>query len=126
MLSELTYYTDVVGIVGDILKIRARNVSFNDLALVENWDGETSLAQVIQLENDEVSLQVFTGGKGLSTEAKVRFLGHPMQVVYSDNILSRIFNGAGDALVDFGSALEHGGKRSGRARRRRRCHNEIV
>ena len=96
MLSELTYYTDVVGIVGDILKIRARNVRFNDLAIVENWDGETSLAQVIQLESDEVSLQVFAGGKGLSTEARVRFLGHPMQVVYSENILGRIFDGAGD------------------------------
>ena len=98
MLPELTYYTDVTGIVGDILKIRARDVSFNDLALVENWDGETSLAQVIQLEGDEVSLQVFTGGKGLSTEAKVRFLGHPMQVVYSENILGRIFNGAGETV----------------------------
>jgi len=98
MLAELTYYTDVVGIVGDILKVRARNVSFNDLAVVENWDGETSLAQVIQLENDEVSLQVFTGGKGLSTEAKVRFLGHPMQVCYSENILGRIFSGTGETI----------------------------
>jgi len=98
MLPELTCYTDVVGIVGDILKIRAHDVSFNDLAVVENWDGETSLAQVIQLEDDEVSLQVFTGGKGLSTEAKVRFLGHPMQVPYSENILGRIFNGTGETI----------------------------
>lgn len=98
MLQELTYYNDVLGIVGDILRIRAKGVSFNDLALVENWDGETSLAQVIQLEDDEVSLQVFTGGKGLSTEAKVRFLGHPMQVSYSENIVGRIFNGAGETI----------------------------
>ena len=46
---------------------------FDDLAVVENWDGETSLAQVVQTNNDQVSLQVFTGGKGLSTEATVRF-----------------------------------------------------
>ena len=41
-----------------------------DLGVVENWDGERSLAQVIEIQQDEVSLQVFTGGKGLSTEVK--------------------------------------------------------
>jgi V/A-type H+-transporting ATPase subunit B len=98
MLQDVTYYTEVLGIVGDILRIRAQNVGFQDLAIVENWNGATSLAQVIEMEDDEVSLQVFTGGKGLSTEAKVRFLGHPMQVPYSENILGRIFDGAGEVI----------------------------
>ncbi len=98
MLQELTYYTDVVGIVGDILRIRARDVGFGDLAIVKNWDDSTSLAQVIQIQQDEVSLQVFSGAKGLSTDAKVRFLGHPMQVPYSVNILGRVFNGAGETI----------------------------
>jgi V/A-type H+-transporting ATPase subunit B len=98
MLQELTYYTDVTGIVGDILRIRAERIGFGDLAVVENWDGARSLAQVIQTEGDEVSLQVFTGGKGLSTDAKVRFLGHPMRVAYSDNIMGRIFDGAGETI----------------------------
>ena len=104
MLQDLTYYTDVLGIVGDILRVRARNVGFGDLAVVENWNGETSLAQVIELQDDSVSLQVFTGGKGLSTEARVRFLGHPFQVPYSSNILGRIFNGAAD-MIDGGPEL---------------------
>ena len=98
MLQDLTYYTDVVGIVGDILKVRADGIGFGDLAVVENWDGETSLAQVIELQDDEVSLQVFVGGKGLSTEARVRFLGHPLRVPYSDNILARVMNGAGETI----------------------------
>ena len=57
-----------------------------------------STARVVSLDQDVVSLQVFTGGKGLSTRAKVRFLGVPLQVTYSDNILGRIFNGAGEAI----------------------------
>lgn len=104
MLQDFTYYTDVLGIVGDILRIRAKDVGFGDLAIVENWDGETSLAQVIELQDDSVSLQVFTGGKGLSTEARVRFLGHSFQVPCSPNILGRIFNGAAET-VDGGPEL---------------------
>ena len=104
MFDELTYYTHVLSIVGDILKIRARDVGLGDMAVVENWDGETSLAQVIEIQRDEVSLQVFTGGKGLSTEARVRFVGHPTQVTYSDNILGRVFDGAG-APIDGGPIL---------------------
>ena len=98
MLQELTYFTDVLGIVGDILRVRAEDVGFGDLAIVENWDGQTSLAQVIELQDDAVSLQVFTGGKGLSTQARVRFLGHPLQVPYSSNILGRVFNGAAETI----------------------------
>lgn len=98
MFQELVRHTRVLAIVGDILKVRAKNVGFGDLALVENWDGEESLAQVIQLEGDEVSLQVFAGGRGISTDAKARFLGHPMQVTYSANILGRIFRGSGEPI----------------------------
>jgi len=104
MLGELTYYTKVLSIVGDILKVRARNIGLGDLAVVENWDGDRSLAQVIEIHGDEVSLQVFTGGKGLSTQARVRFLGHASQVTYSENILGRVFDGAGHP-IDGGPTL---------------------
>ena len=78
-LGDLLRYTHATAIVGDILKIRARDVGLGDMALVEMPEGEQSLAQAIQLEGDEVSLQVFGGGEGLSTQATVRFLGHPTQ-----------------------------------------------
>lgn len=98
MLPELTYHTEVLGIVGDIIRVRARDVGFGDLAEVENWDGAKSLAQVVELQDDAVSLQVFAGGKGLSTEARVRFLGHPFRVPFSDNILGRVLNGAAETI----------------------------
>ena len=88
----------MIAIVGDILKVRATGVGFGDLAVIENWDGRQSLAQVIELRRDVVSLQVFSGGKGISTRAKVRFLGHAMQVTYSANILGRVFRGSGSAM----------------------------
>lgn len=98
MIPDLVRHTSVLAIVGDILKVRATAVAFGDLAVVENWDRRRSLGQVIELERDVVSLQVFSGGKGLSTRAKVRFLGHPTQVTYSPNILGRVFRGSGKPL----------------------------
>lgn len=98
MIPDLVRHTSVLAIVGDILKVRATDVGFGDLAVVENWDRRRSLGQVIELERDVVSLQVFSGGKGLSTRAKVQFLGHPTQVTYSPNILGRVFRGSGEPL----------------------------
>jgi V/A-type H+-transporting ATPase subunit B len=97
-LRDLLRHTQVTAIVGDLLKIRAQDVGLGDMALVEMPDGAQSLAQAIELNGDQVSLQVFGGGKGLSTQATVRFLGHPTQVTYSPNILGRVFRGDGQPM----------------------------
>ena len=102
--EDLLSYTKTTAIVGDILKIRASEVGLGEMAVVQNPDGEQSLAQVIQLEGSDASLQVFSGGKGLSTQATVRFLGHPTQVTYSSNILGRVFRGTGEPM-DGGPSL---------------------
>ncbi len=105
MFHSLLRYTKVLSIVGDILTIRADHVGLGDLAVVENWDGDRSLAQIVEIQRDQVSLQVFSGGKGLSTDARVHFLGRSMQVKYSSNVLGRIFDGVGQP-VDGGPRLE--------------------
>jgi len=97
-IRNLLNHTALLEIVGDLIRVRAEGVAFGDLAMVENIDGETSLAKVVDLDRDIVSLQVFAGGKGLSSDAKVNFLGRPLDVVYSDNILGRIFRGSGDCI----------------------------
>ena len=103
---ELIRYSKVLEIVGDILKVQvppadngeAAAVRFGDLAMLEQADGGTSLAQVININRDAVSLQVFDGTKGVSTASTVTFLGHPMQVTYSPNILGRVFDGKGNPI----------------------------
>ena len=94
MTRDLIKYSRVLAIVGDTLKVHVPEgagsntvVRFGDLAVVESVDGATSLAQVINMNRDVVSLQVFSGTKGISTGATARFLGHPMQTPYSGNIL---------------------------------------
>ena len=110
MPKSLLRYTQILGIRGDILKVRVPvgegplAATFGELAVVEE-SGHSSLAQVIGLEKDEVSLQVFTGTKGLSTRAVVRFLSQPFRTTYSSNILGRIFRGDGTPM-DAGPDLE--------------------
>ena len=102
MVRDLVKYSRVLEIVGDTIKIYVppgqrsnTTVRFGDLALIEGDEGAKSLAQVINIDQGDVTLQVFSGTKGISTEARATFLGHPMQTPYSDNILGRVFDGAG-------------------------------
>jgi len=104
--EDLMQTTSVLEIVGDMIRVRTDNAALGDLAIVQNVDGNISTARVVGLDQDIASLQVFTGGKGLSTRAKVRFTGMPLQVTHSENILGRIFNGAGEP-IDGRPALDH-------------------
>jgi V/A-type H+/Na+-transporting ATPase subunit B len=98
MFKSLLRYTKVLSIVGDILTIRADDVGLGELAIVENWDGDKSLAQIVEIQRDHVSLQLFAGGKGCSTDARVQFLGRSIQVRFSPNILGRVFDGGGQPM----------------------------
>ena len=113
MDSGLTRYRGILSIVGDIVNLRIADAQAmstpprnKDLAIIEQ-DGETfSLAQIISLTDDKVSLQVFAGTKGLGNGASVRFLGETMQATYSENIFGRIFNGSAQP-IDGGPMLTH-------------------
>ena len=87
-------YSRIRNIIGNVITVKARNVHYEELAELSTAHGK-SLAQVIQLKGDEVSLQVFAGSRGISTGDEVRFLGHPMKVSFSDHLLGRIFDGSG-------------------------------
>ena len=89
-------YHRIIQIAGNVITVEADNVAYNDLAEVTTSRG-TSLAQVIRLQDGKVSLQVFAGSRGISTGDEVRFLGHPMMVSSSEDLMGRIFTGAGKA-----------------------------
>ncbi len=97
-------YSKIDAIAGNVITVSAENVKYGDLAVVSSASGE-SLANVIRLNDNNVSLQVFSGGRGISTGDEVRFLGHPMQVSFSDNLMGRIFTGSGKPR-DNGPSLE--------------------
>ncbi len=88
-------YTQIVQIAGDVITIEAKGIGYRELAEVKSGQG-TSLAQVIRLDGDRVSLQVLAGSRGISTDAQVKFLKQPMRVSFSENLMGRIFTGSGE------------------------------
>jgi V/A-type H+-transporting ATPase subunit B len=88
------YFDRIARIAGNVLTVHATGVSYEELAVVLGERGSAP-AQVIKLDGDLVSLQVFAGTQGLSTNDRVRFLGHPLEFPHGDGLLGRIFDGAG-------------------------------
>ncbi|AKJ64527.1 V-type ATP synthase subunit B [Kiritimatiella glycovorans] len=88
-------YHRIESVAGNVISVKAPEVKYSELAMVTSARGE-SLAQVIRLDRDMVYLQVFAGSRGIATDASVRFLGHEMQVSFSDNLLGRVFTGSGE------------------------------
>jgi V/A-type H+-transporting ATPase subunit B len=113
MIETLIKHYKILSIVGNIITVNVSHsddkqdiaTRFGDLARIEDANGSQSLAQVIKIDGNKVSLQIFSGTQGISTDATVKFLGRPMEVTYSSNILGRIFNGVGEPL-DGGSDLQ--------------------
>lgn len=87
-------YNKILSVTGNVITVKAEGIANEELAEISTSRGK-SLAQVIKLDRDIVSLQVFAGSQGISTNDEVRFLGNPMRVTFSDDMIGRIFNGSG-------------------------------
>ncbi|MCG8614131.1 MAG: V-type ATP synthase subunit B [Pseudomonadales bacterium] len=113
MDGQFTRYQGITSIIGDIVNVSIANLPElgtrprnRDLAIIEQNGQTFSMAQIIKLDGNKVALQVFSGTKGLSNKATVRFLGESMKVTYSENIFGRLFNGSGRA-IDGGPELQY-------------------
>ncbi|MCQ2083990.1 MAG: V-type ATP synthase subunit B [Bacteroidaceae bacterium] len=93
-------YTKISQITKATCSLHAQDVGYDELALI---DGR--LAQVVKIEGDEVTLQVFQGTGGIPTDAQVIFMGKAPSLKVSDQLAGRFFNAYGDP-IDGGPAVE--------------------
>ncbi|PKQ45701.1 V-type ATP synthase subunit B [Confluentibacter flavum] len=91
-------YDKIDSIGRSILSIKAKGVHNKELAEVIYPNGDKAFAQVIAINNEQVTLQLFSGGFGVSTNCKIRFLGKPIQVGFSDDMLGRVYSGNGKPI----------------------------
>ena len=86
-------YSKIESINVSVITVRANDVRYGELAQIKTRFG-LSLAEVNKINGDLVSLQVFAGGRGVSTGDELVFLGHEMEVSFSPDLLGRIFDGS--------------------------------
>ena len=71
-------------------------VTYDELAEIELPNGEVRRCKVLEVEDDHAVVQLFESAQGINlAQSKVRFLGHPLQLGVSEDMLGRVFNGMG-------------------------------
>ncbi len=83
---------------GNLITVTSKEAVLGELARVEKRDGTKTLASVLRFEEDQVTLQVFGGTRGIFTGDKVIFLKKEMTATFGDQLLGRRLNGAGEPI----------------------------
>lgn len=97
-------YDRIIDMRGNLITVRAQGVSLGELARIQKRSGRSTYASVLRIEGDLVTLQCFENTRGIATNDRVSFLGREMQATFSDSLLGRRLNGAGDP-IDSGPAI---------------------
>ena len=80
-------------------------VTYDELAEIELPNGEVRRCKVLEVEDNHAVVQLFESAQGINlAQSKVRFLGHPLQLGVSEDMLGRVFNGMGEP-IDGGPAI---------------------
>ncbi|RKX89371.1 MAG: V-type ATP synthase subunit B [Spirochaetes bacterium] len=82
------------------ITLTASDVGNEEMAWVDD-----RLAQVVKINGDNVTLQIFVGTEGISTEAQVVFLGKPQTLKVSEDLAGRFFDAYGNP-IDGGPEVE--------------------
>lgn len=104
-MSTIAYKT-VQDIQGPLIFVGGiQGVSYDELCEVELTDGTKRLGKVLEARSDMAVVQLFESTQGATTEGtKVRFLGTTFKIDVSEDMLGRIFSGAGKP-IDGGPAV---------------------
>ncbi|HAJ70105.1 MAG: V-type ATP synthase subunit B [Alkalibacterium gilvum] len=94
MLKE---YKTVSEIVGPLMTVEGvEGVKFDELVDIELQTGERRRGQVLEINGDKAVVQLFEGSTGINLEdTKVRFLGKPLSLDVSEDMIGRTFDGMG-------------------------------
>ena len=99
MLKEYKTVTEVVGPL--MLVEGVEGVSFDELVDIEMQTGERRRGRVIEIEENRAMVQLFEGSTGINLEStSVRFLGRPLELGVSEDMVGRAFNGLGEPIDD--------------------------
>ena len=74
-------------------------VTFDELVEIELPSGEKRRGKVLEVNGSKAVVQLFELAQGINlANSKVRFLGHPLELAVSEDMLGRVFNGLGQPI----------------------------
>ena len=90
-------YTSVSDVSGPLMVVEnVSGVAYGELVNVSTSTGEKRIGQVLEVTEDRAVIQLFEGTSGIDIgKTKVRFTGETMKLGVSQEMLGRIFDGAG-------------------------------
>ncbi|MEM3810728.1 MAG: V-type ATP synthase subunit B, partial [Conexivisphaerales archaeon] len=99
-MSGSISYSSVLGIRGSIMVIRTDGkLGYEELVEIELNSGEKRLGRSLQASQDTAVVEVFEGTQGISSNnSRIRFLGRPLELPVSNELLGRVFDGLGRPL----------------------------
>jgi V/A-type H+-transporting ATPase subunit B len=99
-------YKTIREIASPLMMVKGvEGVTYDELTEIELPNGEKRRGKVLEVDGDVAVVQLFEDARGINlAESKVRFLGHPLQLGVSEDMLGRVFNGMGEP-IDGGPAI---------------------
>ena len=93
-------YRTIKEINGPLMVIEnVEGVTYDELAELELPNGEKRHCKVLEVAGTRAVVQLFESSAGINLAgSKVRFLGHPMELKVSGDMLGRVFNGMGEPI----------------------------
>ncbi len=100
-------YAGLSEITGPLVTIDGvKDVAYEEMCELTMKSGERRLGRVILQEGERAVVQVFEGTRGLSLDnVNTRFVGHPMELPLSKEMLGRVFSGAGAPIDNLGEVF---------------------
>jgi V/A-type H+-transporting ATPase subunit B len=93
-------YEKIESIAGPIVIVEGvEGAKYEELVEVQTADGSKKMGRVLEIDKDRAMVQMFESTQGLSTSGlKVKFLGKVATLGVSEDMLGRVFNGAGKPI----------------------------
>jgi len=97
MLKE---YKSVQEVVGPLMIVEGvEGIKYEELVEIQTQTGEKRRGRVLEIDGDRAMIQLFEGSAGINLkDTTVRFLGKPLELGVSEDMIGRIFDGLGNPI----------------------------
>ena len=93
-------YRTIHEVVSPLMVVeQVEGVTYDELCEIQLPSGEIRHGKVLEVNGDRAVVQLYESAAGINLrDSKVRFLGHPLELAVSEDMLGRVFNGMGQPI----------------------------